>query len=231
MPTLSPSPLKGLIFDLDGTLVDTAPDLAAATNAILAAEGRRRVSLEEIRNMVGQGARRMIERGFAATGEPLHPERLEPLYERFIAYYSEHIAEESRPFPGVADLIARCRTSGIAMAVCTNKLEALSVSLISTLGLSEHFPVIIGPDTIGVGKPDPAPYIEACWRLGIKPDETMMVGDSRTDVLTARAAGVPVIAVSFGYTDEPVATFAPDHVVDHFDEVWELIAERVAARS
>jgi len=224
-------PLKGLIFDLDGTLVDTAPDLAAATNAILAAEGRRRVSLDEIRAMVGQGARRLIERGFAATGEPLPPERLEPLYERFIAYYTEHIADESRLFPGVADLIARCRASGIAMAVCTNKLEELSVNLISAVGLAEDFPVIIGPDTIGIGKPDPAPYLEACWRIGLEPDETLMIGDSGTDILTARAAGVPVIAVSFGYTDQPVATFSPDHIIDHFDEVWGLISERLAERS
>ncbi len=223
--------LKALIFDLDGTLVDTAPDLAAATNTILVAEGRRRVSLNEIRNMVGQGARRMIERGFTATGAPLEPQRLEPLYERFIAYYVEHIADESRLFPGVADLIARCRRSGVALAVCTNKLETLSVSLIAAMGLSEDFPVIIGPDTIGIGKPDPAPYVEACWRLGVKPDETTMIGDSETDILTARAAGVPVIAVSFGYTDKPVRSLSPDHVVDHFDEIWGLICERVATRS
>jgi len=231
MPSLSHPPLKGLIFDLDGTLVDTAPDLAEATNAILVAEGRRRVSLAEIRNMVGQGARKMIERGFAATGDPLRPERLEPLYERFIAHYREHIADESKPFPGVAELIVRCRRAGLATGVCTNKLEALSVSLIDALGLAQDFPVIIGPDTIGIGKPDPAPYHEACWRLGVEANETVMIGDSRTDILTARAAGVPVIAVSFGYTDEPVATFSPDHIVDHFDEVWGLISERVAAPS
>ena len=117
------------------------------------------------------------------------------------------------------------------MAICTNKLEALSVSLIKAMGLAEDFPVIIGPDTIGIGKPDPAPYHEACWRIGLEAGETMMIGDSRTDILTARAAGVPVIAVSFGYTDEPVERFAPDHIVDHFDEVWGLISDRLAARS
>lgn len=223
--------LKALVFDLDGTLVDTAPDLAAATNAVLTAEGRRAVGMDEIRAMVGQGARRIIERGFAATGSPLPPDRLEPLYKRFLAHYMSHIADESRLFPGVSELIARCRRSGIALAVCTNKLEAMSVRLIAAMGLSQDFPVIIGPDTIGIAKPDAAPYLEACWRLGVEAPETLMIGDSETDILTARAAGVAVIAVSFGYTDRPVASFSPDHIVDHFDEVWGLISARVAARS
>ena len=223
--------LKGLIFDLDGTLVDTAPDLAAATNHVLSSEGRRPVTMDEIRVMVGQGARRLIERGFAATGAPLEPQRLEPLYKRFVDHYMDHIADESRLFPGVADLVARCRASGLALAVCTNKLEAMSVSLIAAMGLAQDFPVIIGPDTIGIAKPDPAPYLEACWRLGLEASETLMIGDSETDILTARAAGVPVIAVSFGYTDRPVASFSPDHIIDHFDEVWGLISGRVAAPS
>ncbi len=223
--------LKGLIFDLDGTLVDTAPDLAAATNHVLASEGRRAVTMDEIRTMVGRGARRMIERGFAATGEPLAPERMEPLFERFLAHYSAHIADESRLFPGVADLIARCRAAEIAMAVCTNKPEALSARVIEAVGLSADLPVIVGPDTIGIAKPDPAPYLEACWRLGLEAGETLMIGDSETDVATARAAEVPIIAVSFGYTDRPVASFSPDHIVDHFDEVWGLIEARAAVRS
>jgi phosphoglycolate phosphatase len=223
--------LKALVFDLDGTLVDTAPDLAAATNAVLSAEGRRAVSMDEIRAMVGRGARRIIERGFAATGSPLPPDRLEPLYRRFVDHYMDHIADESRLFPGVLDLIARCRQSGIVLAVCTNKLEAMSVRLIAAMGLSQDFPVIIGPDTIGIAKPDAAPYLEACWRLGIEASESVMIGDSETDILTARAAGVPVIAVSFGYTDQPVASLSPDHIVDHFDEVWGLISARVAGRS
>ncbi len=223
--------LKGLIFDLDGTLVDTAPDLAAATNHVLSSEGRRAVSLDEIRAMVGQGARRLIERGFAATGSPLEPQRLEPLFKRFLDHYMDHIADQSQLFPGVADLVARCRAADISLAVCTNKPEALSVSLIAAMGLAQDFPVIIGPDTIGIAKPDPAPYLEACWRLGLEAGETLMVGDSETDIATARAAGVPVIAVSFGYTDRPVANFSPDHIIDHFDEVWGLISERLAARS
>ena len=223
--------LAGLVFDLDGTLVDTAPDLAAATNFVLVAEGRRAVTLEEIRAMVGQGARRLIERGFAATGEPVASARLEPLYQRFIAHYTAHIADESRLFPGAAELVNRCRAHGLALAVCTNKLEAMSVKLMQEMGLAQDFPVIVGPDTIGIAKPDAAPYREACRRLAIDPAASLMIGDSETDILTARAAGVAVIAVSFGYTDAPVSSFGPDHVVDHFDEVWALIEGRLTAPS
>jgi phosphoglycolate phosphatase len=223
--------LRGLVFDLDGTLVDTAPDLMAATNAVLVAEGRRPVGIGEIRAMVGQGARRLIERGFAATGTPLEAERLDLLYARFIEHYMEHIADESQLFPGVAELVLHCRAHGLQLAVCTNKLEAMSVRLMEAMGLAEAFPVVIGPDTLGIAKPDAAPYREACRRLGIDAAASLMIGDSETDVLTARAAGVAVIAVSFGYTDAPVSSFGPDHVVDHFDEVWALIADRLAAAS
>ena len=215
--------LTTVVFDLDGTLVDTAPDLTAATNAILTAHGRRPVSLSEVREMVGQGARKLIVRGFAATGEPLDEAHLEPLYQDFIDHYSANIAVESAPYPGVLELLERCRSQGLDMAICTNKLERLSVRLIDELGLSHHFAAIIGPDTIGIAKPDPAPYHEAVRRAGGDALASVMIGDSATDIATAKAAGAPVIAVSFGYTDTHVSAFDPDHIVDHFNEVWPLV--------
>jgi phosphoglycolate phosphatase len=211
------------IFDLDGTLIDTAPDLARATNHVLASEGRRRVSIEEIRAFVGRGARRMIERGFAATGAAVPPHRMEPLYDAFIAYYTENIAVESQPFPGTLQLLDRLDEAGIRLGICTNKQERLSLRLLDRLGLTQRFGAIVGADTIGIPKPDPAPYRETVARLGAT-GGSVMIGDSETDILTARAAGVPVIAVTFGYTERHVTEFAPDHVVDHMDHVWAAIA-------
>ena len=215
---------RAVVLDLDGTLVDTAPDLAQATNHLLAENGRRAVTLDEIRSLVGQGARKLIRRGFALTGEDLAEDRVEPLFEQFIDYYGRHISERSRPFPGAVALLERCRESGIRLAVCTNKLEGLSLKLLGDLDLSGYFSAVVGADTMGIAKPDPAPYREAVRRAGASVAGSLMVGDSGTDVLLARAVGVPVIAVSFGYSDRPVAEFAPDHLVDHFDDIWPLVS-------
>lgn len=224
--------MTAIIFDLDGTLVDTAPDLMHATNHILAREGRRKVTFDEVRTMVGHGAKKLIERGFAATGTPVPEHRLKALYHAFIDYYSANIAEESRPFPGVVPLLERCREQGIGLGICTNKLEGLSVSLVEALGLSHYFRAIVGPDTLRIAKPDAAPYREAVRRCGGTVARSLLVGDSETDVLTARAAGVPVIAVTFGYSERHVAEFAPDHLVGHYDAIWPIVrdfAEKSAA--
>jgi phosphoglycolate phosphatase len=219
---------SALILDLDGTLVDTAPDLAQATNHLLAENGRRAVTLDEIRSLVGQGARKLLRRGFALTGEDLAEDRVEQLFEQFIDYYGAHVSQNSRPFPGAVALLERCRDAGIRLAVCTNKQENLSLRLLADLGLTKYFSAIVGADTVGVAKPDPAPYREAVRRAGSTVGASLMVGDSGTDVLLARAVGVPVIAVSFGYSDRPVAEFEPDYLVDHFDEVWPLVRAGLA---
>lgn len=223
-------PASAVVLDLDGTLVDTAPDLARATNHVLALNGRRAVSLDEIRRMVGRGARKLLVNGFATTGPALPADRIEPLYAEFISYYRSHIADESRPFPGAVELLDRCREAGISLAICTNKLEALSVKLLAELGLTRYFRAVIGSDTLGIAKPDAAPYLEAVRRAGAEARRSLMIGDSETDILLARAAGVPVIAVSFGYTERPVADFGPDHVVDDFNAVWPLVRTILARR-
>ena len=219
---------SAVVLDLDGTLVDTAPDLAQATNHVLTRNGRRVVSLDEIRSLVGHGARKLIRRGFALTGQDLDEDRVEPLFEEFIAYYGAHISERSRPFPGAIALLDRCREAGIKLAVCTNKPEGLSLKLLADLKLSGYFSAVVGADTTGAAKPDPAPYREAVRRAGASVPTSLMVGDSGTDVLLARAVGVPVIAVSFGYSDRPVAEFEPDHLVDHFDDIWPLVGAGLA---
>ena len=215
--------LNTVVFDLDGTLVDPAPDLMHATYAILTAHGRRAVSLGELREMVGRGARMLIDQGFRLTGDPIEGDRLDPLYQDFVEHYSANIAIDSKPYPGVIELMEACQAQGLTLAVCTNKLEVLSIRLIEELGLSHYFACIIGPDTIGIAKPDPAPLREAVQRSGGTMDRAIMVGDSETDIRTAKAAAVPAIGVSFGYTDKHVSTFEPEHVIDHFDEAWGIL--------
>jgi phosphoglycolate phosphatase len=214
--------LQAVIFDLDGTLVDTAPDLTLATNHVLVSAGLAPTSDQSVRTMVGRGARMLITRGFAAQGVTLEAARLEQHYVKFVEFYSKNICTHSRPFPGAVALLERCAQAGLKLGICTNKLEGLSVQLIEALGLSHRFGAIVGADSIGIAKPDPAPYRETLRRLGVE-GASIMVGDSETDILTARAAGVPVIGVSFGYTPRPVVEYGPDHIVDHFNEIWPVL--------
>ena len=198
------SPL--VVFDLDGTLVDTAPDLVATLNAILAREGLPPVDYAAARNMVGGGARVMIERGLAAAGRNLPAADDRPAGRAISSStMPTHIADSSRPFPGVEAALDALAERGCRLAVCTNKLEWLSVRLLDALGLSQRFAAICGADTFGVGKPNPEILRRTIARAGGEPATAVMVGDSITDIATARAAGVPVIAVDFGYTETPVA--------------------------
>jgi phosphoglycolate phosphatase len=221
-------PKRAVIFDLDGTLVDTAPDLLRATNRVLAENGRPALHIDQVRAFVGHGARSLITRGFLATGAPVPEGTLETLYRRFVVHYSADIARDSRLFPGAYALLARCREEGFALGVCTNKLEGLSRQLLEALGVGDFFGAVIGPDTLGIAKPDPAPYREALRRLGDAEMPSVLIGDSETDVLTARAAGVPVIGVTFGYTPVPVAAFGPDRLAEHYDAVWPMIDDLLA---
>jgi phosphoglycolate phosphatase len=218
---------NAVIFDLDGTLVDTAPDLMAATNHVLALMKRRAISMPEVRAFVGHGAKNLIIRSMNATGDPVDDRTLDFYHAEFLRYYERNIAVDSVPFPGAIALLQRLSSNGTQLGVCTNKLEGLSVRLLEALGLSKYFGAVIGPDTINIAKPDPAPYKETLRRLGAS--RSIMVGDSETDILTARAAQVPIIAVTFGYTQQPVANFGPDHIVSHFDEMWPIIEKTLTA--
>jgi phosphoglycolate phosphatase len=221
-------PDRAVIFDLDGTLVDTAPDLMRATNHVLEALGRRAISMAEVRSFVGHGARALLTRGLAATGGLPENYDVEPDYKRFVDFYSQNIADGSEPFPGVIRLLERLKEEGFGLGVCTNKLEGLSVQLLDALDMSRFFGAIVGPDTLGVAKPDPRPFREAVSRLGLVAPRAIMVGDSETDILTARNAGVPVIGVPFGYTPRPVSEFGPDRMINHFDEAHEAIQDLFA---
>ena len=221
-------PHRAVIFDLDGTLVDTAPDLMRATNHVLESLGRRPISLNEVRAFVGHGARALLTRGLKATGGLPEAYDVEPDYQRFVEYYARNIAGDSAPYPGLIPLLERLQAEGFGLGICTNKLEGLSVQLLEALGLSKYFGSVVGPDTIGIAKPDPRPFHEAVARLGLTSPRALMVGDSETDRLTARNAGVPVIAVPFGYTPRPVREFGPDRMIGHFDEAYEAIQDLFA---
>ncbi|MCC6889680.1 MAG: phosphoglycolate phosphatase [Hyphomicrobiales bacterium] len=217
-----------IVFDLDGTLVDTAPDLVATLNTILARQDLPPVPYEAARNMVGGGARLMLERGLATAGITPPADVLDGLTSDFISHYAAHIADASRPFAGVEAALDALAGSGCRLAVCTNKLEWLSVRLLDALGLTHRFAVICGADTFGVAKPNPEVLRRTIERAG-KSTAALMVGDSLTDIATARAALVPVVAVDFGYSDTPVADLAPDCVISSFrelpDAVWTLIGK------
>ena len=221
-------PDRAVIFDLDGTLVDTAPDLMRATNHVLALRGRRTISLDEVRVFVGHGARALLTRGLAATGGLPEGYDVEPDYREFVSFYSANIAGGSEVFPGLLPLLDRLKAEGYGLGVCTNKLEGLSVQLLEALDLAKYFGSVIGPDTLGIAKPDPRPFREAVARLKLDAPAALMVGDSETDILTARNAGVPVIGVPFGYTPRPVEEFGPDRMIQHFDQAYDAIQDLFA---
>jgi phosphoglycolate phosphatase len=203
-----------IIFDLDGTLIDTAPDLIDTLNVVLSREGLPAVPEDEARTLIGRGARRMLERGLALAGRAASD--IDRLYDDFITYYSDHLADRSRPFPGVEAALDALAERGCTFAVCTNKLEWLSVRLLTSLGLAGRFATICGQDTFSVQKPNPEALLLTLRRAGGSLERAVMVGDSLTDIATAKAALVPVVAVDFGYTDVPVKELGPDRIISHY---------------
>jgi phosphoglycolate phosphatase len=222
---------RTIVFDLDGTLVDTAADLVGALNAVLGNIGLPPVQIEEALPMVGYGARVMLERALAASERPVSPDSLDTMTRTFIDHYARHIADESRPFPGSAEMLDRLAADGWLIAVCTNKLEALARRLLDALGLASRFAVIAGQDTFGIRKPDPRHLTGTITAAGGSTERAVMVGDSEIDVETARAAAVPIVAVEFGYSTIPAAELGADRVINHFDALFETANELVPART
>ncbi len=225
---MTPAPL--IVFDLDGTLVDSAPDLIRALNFILGREGLPPVPVQSARKLVGAGARALIERGLELEGRTEMPDRVSRLTDDFIAYYAEHIADETRPFDGVEAALDELSANGFKFAVCTNKLEWLSKRLLDRLGLSPRFAAICGADTFGVQKPDPVILKQTIARAGGETSSSIMVGDSGPDIGVARRAGVPVIGVDFGYTPVSIAELEPDVVISHMRDLKAAIDQIMSAR-
>ena len=208
-----------IVFDLDGTLIDTAPDLIATLNVLLGEEGVAALPLASARTMIGRGARALIARGFEAAGAPADAATLDRLFERFIAHYRDNIAVRSRPFPGMIATLDALDAAGARLAVCTNKRTDLSVALLDALDLSRRFAAIVGADAAPAAKPDPRHLTLTIERAGGRVDRAVMVGDSASDLGAARAAGVPVVLVSFGYTDVPARDLGADVLIDRYDQL------------
>lgn len=220
---------KIAVFDLDGTLIHTAPDLLESLNHSLTEGGVALFSSEGINAAISHGGRAMIARAYAAASRALPADEHERLFNLFIDHYRANIPGKSAPYPGLLSALDRLQAAGFLLAVCTNKTEALSLSLIGTLGLTTRFAAICGLDTFGVCKPDPRHLTETIARAGGDPHRAVMVGDSQTDIDTAKAAGIPVIAVDFGYTERHVREFEPSRIISHYDELTVAMVERLIA--
>ncbi len=224
--------LQGAViaFDLDGTLVDTVGDLIGAVDRVLVEQGLAPVRLEAGRRMIGAGVRALVERAFSAAGRPLDDGALDAAVARFIEVYRGRIADESTPYPGVAETLDRLIADGARLAVCTNKRTDLSVALMDALGLSARFAAIVGSD-LAAHKPDPRLLRLAIERAGGSPDHALSVGDSMTDQKTARAASVPVVGLTYGYTAEPLKAADFDALIDRFEDLPPVVERLIGRRA
>lgn len=207
---------KAILFDLDGTLVDSAADMAGALNHVLAEDGFPELSIPAVTRMIGGGIPLLIERALVAHGETPTKTRVDEIYPRYRDAYVPRAVEKTRLFPGLVEVLETYRDAGVGLGVCTNKPEDISHVILEKLGVSSFFGVVIGGDTLSVKKPDPAPVIAGLERLGCEPANGLMVGDSAADANAAKAARVRTILVTFGYSQEPIHELPNDGIVDSF---------------
>jgi phosphoglycolate phosphatase len=221
------SPLKAIIFDLDGTLVDSARDLQDAMNALLAQEGLRSVDLDEVKSMIGDGVAKLVERAMVATGGDLS--RLPILVRRFLELYGANASHHTEAYPGVRDTLEGLKGMGLSLAVVTNKPYSATIDILESLELKSFFATIVGGDTLPERKPDPAPILLAMDRLGVGPEDVLMVGDNYHDVQAARAAGIGAFAVTYGYSHKPHAELGADKLIAEMSELLAIIKHAIAA--
>jgi len=214
-----------LLFDLDGTLLDTAPDLHATLNHCLKAADRPTVTLDSVKHMVGQGAVALLERGLTATGGMVCTENFEKLVTLFFDYYERHLSAHCYPYEGLMELLPVLKEQGCDMAVCTNKPVSFAKTIIKDLNLDTFFPVITGGDSFDVRKPDPGHILKTLDLMNNRSGPTVMIGDTHNDIDAANAANITSIAVSFGYSDTPANKLGANYVIDHFSELLPVLKE------
>lgn len=217
------------VFDLDGTLVDTAPDLADTTNVVLAKEGFPPIEHEILRDFIGLGARTMIVKALEAHGASRSEAEIDAMRDDFVAHYATRIARHSRAFPEMLAALDTLAAEGVAVAVCTNKREGLARQLLDELGLTDRFAALCGGDTFVTAKPDPEPLFGTIARAGGDPSRTVYVGDSRIDFETARAARIPMVGVTYGYSDVPIVELGPERLCGPGEDVAAAILSLMPA--
>jgi len=211
--------LQAVVFDLDGTLIDSAPDITVAINRLLDRYGRPHISVAQVRGMVGDGAPVLLRRVFAASGAPLDPEEAPEIYATFLDFYESQSASPDSIFPGVLETLDILLARGLLLGLCTNKPERVTIEVLDQLDLARFFRAVAGGDTLPVRKPDGGHVSWVVERLGAAPGTAVMVGDNHNDVAAARGAGIPVIACSYGYPHVPVAEMGADAIIDHFSDL------------
>jgi len=223
-------PFEALIFDLDGTLIDSAPDVCAAVNRVLAADGRRTLSLAEAKDLIGQGGRVLVERALALTGRPGTADEIERALEGFLTTYAGRPAEHTTVHPGVREALESLAADGARLGVCTNKPARTTAAVLAALELDRHFDVVSCGDQVPHRKPDGRHVLAVIAALGTTRQTTVMIGDSENDIGAARDAGVRSVAVTFGYSHVPPAELGADALIDRFDELPAALG-RIAAMS
>lgn len=221
--------LKALVCDLDGTLIDTAPGIADTLNDFLAEHGRGGLAPATVKGFIGDGAARLVQRAFAATGESVDGPALDALAAAYSARLAARPPGPADVFPGVAETLARLAGDGLGLAVCSNKPQAAVATALSSAGLAQHFQVLIGGDSLAERKPSAAPLLAAVAGLGVPPGAAAMVGDNEVDVATARAAGIAVVAVTYGYARVPMVDLGADLLIDGFAALPDAL-ERLESR-
>ncbi len=216
---------SGVVFDLDGTLVDSARDLSAALNYVLKKAGRAEIPISLVRNMVGDGARALIIKGFSESGIlPGKPE-IDNIQTDFLDYYYENITDQTIIFPGAMRVIEKLVEMQVPLGLCTNKAIRLTEKLMTEIGLSDYFAAIVGGDSFDYQKPDPRHLTSTLEMMGSSYHQAIMVGDSANDIVAARDAGVTSVAVSFGYSKIPVMDLKPDIIIDHYDDFFDSFSD------
>jgi phosphoglycolate phosphatase len=219
---------QAVIFDLDGTLIDSLPDVMSALNSVLADNNRRPVTRDEAKLMVGGGAEPLLERAFSVTGDVLAPERAQSYVEAFTMYYRADPATKTTIFEGVVPALEALSERGLRLGICTNKPHQSALKVLEALSLDGHFAACFGKASVPFHKPDRRHYDEVAQALGVLPEHSLYVGDSETDVETARNAGVPIILVPFGYSRAPAGDLGGDRVIEHFSELPDVVDELFA---